>query len=85
VAFRRLSRPDTRYTDLRHGVERTGHVENPLRVPWDAFGDHDSSAAFLANFVDVCAALSNDNRGVLSDDETPHLDVRGCRSGARSR
>lgn len=68
--------------DLGDSIQRTRYIENTLRVSGNALRYHDSGATLLANFVDVRAAFANDNRSVLGDDKTPHLDM-GRRRGGR--
>lgn len=62
-------------TCLRDGIEGPAHVQDTLGVAGDAFGDHDTRAGFLADFVYVRAVPPYDDTGVRGDDKAAHVDV----------
>ena len=77
-------------TYFGHGIQWPTDVQNPFRISRDALGDHDSSTRFLSNLVDVRASLPNDDRRILSDDQTAEVyllggDRWGSRLGALNR
>lgn len=67
--------------NLGYSVERTADVEDALWVSGNALRNHNTSAALFTDLVDVGAALPNDDRSVLGDDEAAHVDVGRGRSG----
>ena len=73
---------DAGKNNLGDGVEGSADVQNALGIAGNTFGDHNTGTTLFANFVDVRAALANDNRCILGDDEAPHVDV-ACRCCSR--
>ena len=74
----KISSTRTRYRvvyNLGNSVERPADVENTLRIPGDAFGNHDPGTTLLSNFINVRPALPNDNGGVLSYNQASHVNV----------
>ena len=74
----KISSTRTRYgvvNNLRDSVKRSADIENTLRIPGDAFGNHDSGTTLLSNFIDVRATLPNNNGGVLSNNQASHVNV----------
>ena len=62
-------------TYLGYGIQGTADIEDTLRIAWDALGHHDASTALLADFINMRAALANDDRCILRHNKASHVDV----------
>lgn len=60
---------------LWDGIQGSTDVEDTLRVSWDTFRDHDTSAAFFTDFIHMRPAFADDDGGILSDYEATHVDI----------
>ena len=71
-------------THLGYRVKRAAHIENALGVARYALRHDDTRTALLANFVNMRAGATNDDRRILRDNKAAHMD-HGRRGSSRSR
>lgn len=60
---------------LGDSIQWATNIENSFRVAWYAFADHHFGTTLGSDFINMLATASNNDRGVLGNNKTPHIDM----------